>query len=210
MRKSISFLNLEMSAFFLFAICICNIVNAQANNGGDSLQLKPRIYKASIFANKVKEPTTDYGYLANLSDSGLQLSSSPIYFSPNNKNNFSSVYNYDQLKKVIIIRKGAVGRSAGYGALIGLGIGVITGLAHGDDPPGFLSFSAGAYATLFGITGAEAGSLLGVIIGFGARQTFIIDGDKNKYDSMRQSIFNNLFRHHSNSNNYSTQSSLQL
>lgn len=217
MKKSINFLNLAMGAFFLFAICTCNIANAQTNNEDDSLPLKSRIYKVSLFTNKVKEYAKDYGYLTNLSDSGLQLSSSPIYFSPNNKNNFSSVYNYDQLKKVIIIRKGAVGRSAGYGALIGLGAGLIAGaiLSSNDnnsnnDGWNFEIISPGAGIALTGIAGAAAGALIGLIIGAVAHKTFIIDGNKKKYDSMHQSIFNNLFRHHSSSNNYSTQYSPQL
>lgn len=205
MKKSIGLLILAIGRllFFLFLICICKSDNAQGNNGNDSLNLKLRIYKANILSFSKKEYTK--GYLANLSDSALQLSSSPVYFSASNtKNNFSAAYNYDQLKKVIIIRKGAVGRGVGYGALIGLGAGVITGLTgtSGESSSDYFLFSPGQEVAFTGILGAVAGALIGAIIGGLAHQTFIINENKNQYDSMRESIFSKLFRHHSSRNKY--------
>jgi len=185
--------------YLLPVIFICKNLNAQQNNNGDTLQLKPRIFKATIFTNKAKNYYSGYGYLANLSDSGLQLSSSPIYFSINNKTNFSSTYNYDQLQQVIIQRKGAIGRGAGYGALIGLVAGVATGLigSKSENDNGFQLFSPGEIILSLGIAGAVSGALIGIIAGALSHNTFIIHGNKNKYETMRKSIFNKLLRNNS-------------
>ena len=212
MKKSVSILSLIMGRFlfFLFAICIYQSSNAQKNSVYDSLTLK-RIYKANIFIYNSKGYFK--GYLANLSDSELQLSSSPVYFrSSNTKNNFSAAYNYDQLKKVIIQRKGAIGRGAGYGALIGLVAGVATGVigSESENDNSFQILSRGAITAFTGILGAASGALIGIIVGALAHNTFIIDGNKNKFDSMRKSIFNNLLHHHSGMENYSTPQAPQL
>ena len=59
-------------------------------------------------------------------------------------------------------------RSRGKGALIGAGVGAgvgaLVGLASGDDPPGFLAFSAEAKATLAAIVLAPIGALIGLAI----------------------------------------------
>jgi len=175
-------------------IFFCNSLKAQQNNGIDSLQLKARIYKATIRFNKKKFTA---GYLANLSDSALQLSSFPVFFHLDTRNQFSSAYKYNQLERVSIRRKGAIGRGALYGALTGLSVGVITGLVSGNDSPDIFYLSSGAKAILLGTIGIPGGALIGLILGAVVHKTFIIDGNKNEYENMRESIFNNLFRHRS-------------
>lgn len=59
---------------------------------------------------------------------------------------------------------------AGKGALIGLGVGAVTGVvvglaASGSDNGGFLDFSSGEWAVGVGLTGAVFGTGLGAIIG---------------------------------------------
>lgn len=51
---------------------------------------------------------------------------------------------------------------------IGAGIGAIGGLTSGDDPPGWMAFTAGEKALLLGVAGGLAGSLLGAVIGAGS------------------------------------------
>lgn len=53
----------------------------------------------------------------------------------------------------------------GYGFLIGTGTGAVTGFLSGDDPPGFLSFTAPEKALILGIVGGFTGSMVGVVAG---------------------------------------------
>jgi hypothetical protein len=55
---------------------------------------------------------------------------------------------------------------AGVGAFVGLAAGVAAGLAEGDDPPGFVSFSAGDKALIYGLGGAGLGAVVGMVIGY--------------------------------------------
>ncbi len=190
MKKSISLLSFTVvrHLFFLFLICICKSGNAQEITGNDSLDLKPKIYKANILIYSNKEIIK--GYVANLSDTGLALSSSPVQLSLEKKNNpVPPFYNYDQLRQVTIQRKGSVGRGAAYGALIGIGVGVITGLVSGNDSPGWFSLTAGQKAIRFGVMGIPVGALAGVLLGETIHKKFIIGGNKKKFEIMRQNIF---------------------
>ncbi len=54
------------------------------------------------------------------------------------------------------------------GAVVGLVIGGGIGLAQGDDPPGWISFSAQEKAVALGMTGASLGFLIGWIAAPGA------------------------------------------
>jgi len=56
-------------------------------------------------------------------------------------------------------------RGAGIGFLIGGGTGALIGLMSGDDPPGFMSFSAGEKAVVLGGALGLLGTLIGVIGG---------------------------------------------
>lgn len=203
MKKSIGLLSLTMGRllFYLFTICICKSSNAQDNSVNDTLALKPGIYKTNILTYDKSKFIK--GYLVNLSDSGLELSSYSAGLSLEKKNNLQPVYNYNHLREVTIRRKGSTGRGVAYGAVIGLFAGAIAGLASGDDPPGWFSFTAGQKAISLGlVVGMPAGALIGAIIGATAHKKFIIDGNKNKYDIMRKSIFKKLFSNHSLRNNY--------
>ena len=55
------------------------------------------------------------------------------------------------------------------GLLIGGGAGAVIGLASGNDPPGFLSFTAPEKALVLGIAGGVFGSTLGALIGAASR-----------------------------------------
>jgi len=81
--------------------------------------------------------------------------------------------------------------------LTGLSVGVITGLVSGNDSPDIFYLSSGAKAILLGTIGIPGGALIGLILGAVVHKTFIIDGNKNEYENMRESIFNNLFSHRS-------------
>lgn len=191
MKKSIHLLNLIFKRYLLIILVMSTQISviAQKMNANDSLRLKNRIYKVSIITFGSKK--ISFGYLANLSDSDLYLSQSPLLFSSVKPNALLSDYSYDHLEKVIIQRKGSAGRGAWQGALIGLILGGITGLASGDN----FVLTAGQQAVALGITGAAAGSLIGAITGSLSHKKFIIRRSKQKFDSMRMKVFEELYVH---------------
>jgi len=62
-------------------------------------------------------------------------------------------------------RKSNVRRGALIGFLAGAGVGVIAGFAGGDDPPGFISFTAEEKAALGAFGLGAGGGLVGLIAG---------------------------------------------
>ncbi len=200
MKKSIQLQNLIIKCYLIILVMGTQIsVTAQKMNDSSSIQLKNRIYKASIITFGSKK--TYFGYLANLSDSNLYLSQSPLRFGSVKPNDHFSDYSYGHLEKVGIQRKGSAGRGALYGALTGLFLGAITGAAGSGGGSNFEVVTPGQAIAGGGIIGAAAGALIGAIIGGLAHEKFIIGGNKQKFDSMRESILRKLMK----SNNYSTQ-----
>lgn len=61
----------------------------------------------------------------------------------------------------------STGRTVLYATLIGVATGMAVGLASGDDPPGFPSFSAGEKALLYSVLMAPAGAVTGLLVGPG-------------------------------------------
>ena len=73
------------------------------------------------------------------------------------------------------IRKSKFGKHFVYGLLIGVGTGIILGLANGDDKSGFIQFSAEDKAVMSGSLLGLGGGLIGAI-------TIIGSGQDLKYD----------------------------
>lgn len=205
MKKSII-----LSGFCLLGMGTQISVIAQKMYTDDSIDLKKRIYKVSIITSDSKKST---GYLANLSDSNLYLSLSPLHFSTVNVNDHLTTYSYKHLEKLEIKRKGSALRGAWQGALIGLAAGVITGLVSGDDPVSTydnpndpLGTALNIYANAFkmtagekalggGILGAGTGGLIGALVGSLVKKKFIIGRNKQKFHSMRQNILEKWYVH---------------
>ncbi|MEO7835839.1 MAG: hypothetical protein ABIR50_10995 [Ginsengibacter sp.] len=205
MKKSIKLLGLCMLGLSMLVS-----VTAQKASSDDTISLKKRIYKISMITSDSKKVN---GYLANLSDSNLYLSPSPLHISLDNSNNHLSSYSYDHLVKIEIKRKAAAGRSALQGALIGLTAGAITGLALGsdpvltynnaDDPFGILliglsnafRMTAGDKAVVGGFFGAASGALIGVLVGTLVKKKFIIGRNKEKFQAMKQNVLERLYTH---------------
>ena len=59
------------------------------------------------------------------------------------------------------------GKTALYGALIGVATGVVVGLASGDDKGGFLAMSAAGKAAAYSVLFAPTGALIGLAAGPG-------------------------------------------
>jgi hypothetical protein len=73
--------------------------------------------------------------------------------------------NGDEIRIIRIVKKSKVGKGALYGTLIGGGSGALLGFASGDDPPGFMSWTASQKAGLLGISLGVIGLLSGTIGG---------------------------------------------
>ncbi|MEO7044858.1 MAG: hypothetical protein ABI091_06090 [Ferruginibacter sp.] len=207
MEKSIKFL-------WLCILAMAMHISLKAQEvSDDTITLKRRIYKISIITSESEKVN---GYLANLSDSGLYVSITPVPLSLNHLNNYQSSYSYYHLEKIEIKRKAAAGRGAWQGALIGLAAGAIVGFASGDDPVAptynnpndplgsaignvFSSVSnsfrmtAGEKAVIGGFTGALAGALVGTLVGTLVKKTFIIGRNKEKFHAMKQNILEKLY-----------------
>lgn len=56
-------------------------------------------------------------------------------------------------------------RGMGRGVLIAAGVGAIAGLVQGDDPPGFMAFSATDKAMIFGVLAVPVGAVIGAVVG---------------------------------------------
>ena len=86
-------------------------------------------------------------------------------YTTTDKEIFKETFLKTELKKVIIPGESNVSD----GLMIGLGVGVVTGVilgaAEGDDPPGFLSLSAGSKAYLAGILLGSIGTVAGLVLG---------------------------------------------
>jgi hypothetical protein len=72
---------------------------------------------------------------------------------------------YGDILKVEASRGRSAKSGAGRGALFGIAVGVIAGLAQGSDQPGIVAFSAGEKALFFGILGAPVGAAIGAVVG---------------------------------------------
>jgi len=69
------------------------------------------------------------------------------------------------IQQVRIVKKSKVGKGLLYGLIIGGGGGAAAGFLSGDDPDGFVSFSASDKAALFGIFFGGLGLVIGGIAG---------------------------------------------
>ncbi len=84
------------------------------------------------------------------------------------------------IRVIRIMKKSKVGKGALYGCLIGAGLGFMTGLISGDDPPGtwLLPMTAGQKAAIGGAAFGALGLLGGVLFGAaaGTDKTVQIEG----------------------------------
>jgi hypothetical protein len=73
---------------------------------------------------------------------------------------------YTDILKIEASRGRSRWRGMGRGVLIGTGVGVIAGLAQGDDPEGMLmAFSATDKAMIFGVLAMPLGAVIGAAVG---------------------------------------------
>lgn len=83
------------------------------------------------------------------------------------------------VRRIVMVSHGrGAGQGLGIGALSGAGLGAMAGFADGDDPPGFMSFSAGAKAGMGAVGGALVGGVIGLAAGAasGSRTVYEFEG----------------------------------
>jgi hypothetical protein len=118
--------------FTLTALMLMFFLSSAQINEANKFQPKPKKYVVRIFNSK----HLDFGYLASISDSSVQIASKPVPFSNSSIGNSSyKSREYSQIKRLGIRRYGSTGRGIGFGALIGAGSGALIGLITYRKPP---------------------------------------------------------------------------
>jgi len=114
----------------------------------------------------------------------VELKDSSIVFGTQQNLEDIAVSNLQLLK---FRKKNAIGKSLGYGALIGFGIGGLIGLASGDDKSGFIRFTAEAKALGLGIIMSIPGAIVGATMG-APKVSIPIQGDLDTYNRQKEKL----------------------
>jgi hypothetical protein len=126
-----------------------------------------RDYGTGTLRLKDYTPNELEGVLYEINDSSISVSNSLLREDYSTGKFKISKINFNNIDVVKTRMKNNVVRVALFGALTGFVAGGLAGLISGDDPPGFLSFTAGEKALLyglgFGVGGAGIGALEGLV-----------------------------------------------
>ena len=180
--KTIYFLTVTALLFF-------QSVNAQ-NNPKKSKKL---ILRASVIS---MQGDTSVGYISAFNDSSVEFAAKSNDLRSNTHDSTYKIFQYDDISEMRIHRKGSVGRGIIYGSIGGAIVGGIVGAITYKKPENTstlnqelnLSFDFGPEASIAGgaILGAAGGTLIGALFGSTARKTFVIGGDKEKFQEMQR------------------------
>ncbi|MDP2067369.1 MAG: hypothetical protein Q8K04_00240 [Lutibacter sp.] len=85
-----------------------------------------------------------------------------------------------QIEKIKIRRKGKVGKGVWIGSLIGLGVGIFSGLVSPDDSDEWFGFSPGEKVIINSIFITPIGAGVGALIGLN-KEVITINGDTESY-----------------------------
>lgn len=98
-----------------------------------------------------------------------------------------SVVELTSIVQYTVFGSSPVLQKMGMGMLVGGGVGALIGLASGDDPPGFLSFSAGQKAMAVGLMLGLAGGIGGLIVGIAnsTPDVVLIPLPGDRFDALR-------------------------
>ena len=153
---------------------------------GDSIKLwlssdtgRKMIYKTWISFNNGQN--TKKGVLFEVNDSAVLVSNSLL------KKDYSlgkyniTKFSFNNIDHIKIRMKNSVRRGSLIGFVTGFVVGGLTGLISGDDPSGFLSFSAKEKALLYGFSMAVGGTGLGELIG-SIKIKIPINGSMDKFN----------------------------
>ena len=90
---------------------------------------------------------------------------------------FSTIHriSINEIHHIRVIKKSKSVEYLGYGLLMGVGTGIIIGLASGDDSSGYIQVTAAEKALIFGGVLGLPGGFIGAIVGEGAGRDSIYD-----------------------------------
>lgn len=199
---------MKSSCFFFFLL----FVVWERGIAQDSLPKRKLMYKVSFTDSALNQTK---GYLLNLSDSAMKITTLPIKFGEQPLAGTSVMdVHYNQVTELHLKRKAGAGRGAWKGAITGFLIGAIFGLVSGDDPTcqkvdpntDYLGFgaigeglcnafrmTAGEKALAYGVLAGAAGTGVGALTGALVRKKFIIGGNKEKFNEMRVNVLNKAY-----------------
>jgi hypothetical protein len=154
-----------------------------------------KLAKTITYVTQLKNGETwNYGFLSVIDDSSVQLSTKRVAFSNLSLGNpYFKKYNYADIDKMKIRKHGSIGRGIVFGALIGVGVGAIVGLATYKKPApsnGWftsIDFGPGVSALGGAIFGILPGTIIGGIIGSKKRK-FIVNRNRGKFMDMKSVI----------------------
>lgn len=185
-------MDLILIHFLLIIIGIIASIHVTAQTEfNNSLQLKKRLYKTAIRTLNSKEKIS--GYLTNVSDSDLYLSSSRLNFGSLKHNDVFYAYSFHKLETVTFFhKKGAIGRGILVGAVTGLVVGFVVARSVAKYEHDLQFTAATSVFFSFMILGPFAGGIIGAEL----HKRFTIGGSKHRFDSMRQSILRKKFNYY--------------
>lgn len=170
-------------AFFFFTN-----VYSQDTSG----KFRTRIFIADIYNDK---GIAYSNYLAQVNDSNVIMSLVPVAYTkvPADVSSLKLI-TYNEIDHIKIKRKGAVGRGALTGGLIGLGTGLLIGLVEGDDDPNsWFSYTAGEKAFIYGASLGIAGGIIGAVVGAVATKKFIIKGSPSALKELNTTLLERVY-----------------
>jgi hypothetical protein len=199
---------MKFSYFFLLLL----LTISEWGIAQDSLSRRKPMYKVSFTDSALNQTK---GYLLNLSDSAMKITTLPIKFGeqPSAGTSIMDV-RYNQVTELELKRRGGAGRGAWKGAVAGFLIGAICGLISGTDPPcqkvdpatdfyglgaigeGFCNafrMTAGEKALAYGVLAGAAGTGVGALTGALVKKKFIIGRNKERFNEMRVNVLNKAY-----------------
>jgi hypothetical protein len=175
--------------------CVLTILILQAVKSQDSLKtalptdtaVQGIFYKAIIYMTNF---VVAKGYLVTVKDSSVYISQTkkPLSFDHVNPAYLKKI-DYRSIGEVKINKSHAMGTSILVGALLGVVTGAVIGYASGDDSEWF-GLTAGEKAFVGGIIGGGAGTLVGALIGKTSEKKFLINGEWESLQEMKEDLQN--------------------
>jgi hypothetical protein len=172
------------------AVCILFMQNLKSQ---DSLKpaisqdtiSKPVFYRAYIYQ---AHQSTIKGYLATIQDSSLYISQNiiPLSFGEVNTIHLEK-FDYKNIIRVKVAKPHVRSRAVLIGVGAGIIIGALIGYSGGNDT-GWFGLTAGSKAFLGGLIGGGAGCLVGAVIGNNAEKKFMINGEWQSLQDMKNSL----------------------
>jgi small nuclear ribonucleoprotein (snRNP)-like protein len=158
----------------LLVLCITFLLCFKAYAQKETKNVK--IYKVWV---KLTDGTKQKGFLYAIDAKSLQI----IGNLPLENESEIVIINAKDISQIKINRKGKIGISILIGGLSGIALGGVLGLADGDDPPGWFSFTkeekAMSGVMIFGVLGTSIGALVGT-----GKEKFNLKGNEALFKSI--------------------------